>query len=299
MVRGDELVVTCDTIIEGVHFLPDDPPDAIGHKALAVNLSDLAAKGAEPYAYLLALALREALPPWLEGFVRGLGALQTSAGIALIGGDTSATAGPITLTITALGLVPTGEAVLRRGAKPGDRLYVSGTIGGAHLGLRLRKDRELAEAWGLTPEEGASLIERYQRPEPRTRMAALLRRDAHAAIDVSDGLVGDLQKLCAASAAGAVIEADRVPLSAGARKACAAEPRLFEALITAGDDYEILAAVPEAKAASFEAAALEREVSVVAIGKIVAGTPEVLVRDGEGRPLTFAHKGYAHFGVRP
>jgi thiamine-monophosphate kinase len=296
--RGHELVVTCDTIIEGVHFRPDDPPDAIGHKALAVNLSDLSAKGAEPYAYLLSLALREASPPWLESFVRGLGALQASAAIALIGGDTSATAGPITLTITALGLVPAGQAVLRHGAQPGDRLYVSGTIGGAHLGLRLLQDIALTETWGLTPEEGASLIERYRRPEPRSRLASLLRQHAHAAIDISDGLVGDLEKLCAASGTGAVIEADRVPLSAGARKACASEPHLFEALITAGDDYEILAAVPEAKAASFEAAALEREVSVAAIGKIVAGAPEVLVRDGQGRPLTFAHKGYVHFGAR-
>jgi thiamine-monophosphate kinase len=293
--RGYELVVTCDMIIEGVHFLPDDPPDAIAHKALAVNLSDLAAKGAEPYAYLLSLALREASPPWLESFARGLGALQASAGIALIGGDTSATQGPITLTITALGRVPQGEAVLRRGAKPGDRLYVSGMIGGAHLGLRLLQDVNSTKTWGLTPEEGASLIERYQRPEPRIRLASLLRQDAHAAIDISDGLVGDLQKLCAVSGTGAVIEAEWVPLSAGARKACASEPRLFEALITAGDDYEILAAVPEAKAAAFETAAVEREVSVAAIGKIVAGLPDVLVRDGEGRPLTLAHQGYAHF----
>lgn len=299
MAHGRELVVTCDTIIEGVHFLPDDPPDAIGHKALAVNLSDLAAKGAEPYAYLLSLALREASPPWLESFARGLGALQAAAGTALIGGDTSATQGPITLTVTALGLVPTGQAVLRRGAEPGDRLYVSGTIGGAHLGLRLLEHMDLAEIWGLAPEEGASLIARYQRPEPRTRMASLLRQHAHAAIDVSDGLVGDLQKLCAASGSGAIIEAECVPLAQGARKACASELHLFEALITAGDDYEILAAVPEAKAASFEDAAREREMSVVAIGKIVAGAPEVLVRDGEGRPLTFAHKGYAHFSVGP
>jgi thiamine-monophosphate kinase len=195
--------------------------------------------------------------------------------------------------------VPTGKAVLRRGARPGDRLYVTGTIGGAHLGLRLRKEGGLAETWGLTPEEGASLIERYQRPEPRTRLASLLRQDAHAAIDVSDGLIGDLRKLCAASGSGAEVEADRVPLSAAARKACASEPHLFETLITAGDDYEILAAVPEAKTAAFEAAALEREVSVAAIGTIVAGTPEILVRDGEGRPLTFAHKGYAHFGAPP
>ncbi len=296
---GEELVVTCDTLVEGVHFLPDDPPASIGHKALAVNLSDLAAKGAEPYAYLLALSLREALPAWLEAFALGLGALQGSVGIALIGGDTSATPGPITITITALGLVPHGKAVLRSGARAGDRVYVSGSIGAAHLGLRLRKDPERAKAWSLTPDEGAFLIERYQRPEPRSRLASLLSRHAHAAIDVSDGLVGDLAKLCAASKLGAVIEADRVPLSSAARKACAREPRLLEGLITAGDDYEIVAAVPETRAAGFEADALEREVRVTAIGKIVAGSGEVAVLDGEGRPLEFLHKGFAHFRASP
>jgi thiamine-monophosphate kinase len=296
---GQELVITCDAIVEGVHFLPDDPPASIGHKALAVNLSDLAAKGAEPYAYLLSLALRHASPEWLEGFALGLGAMQAGAGIALIGGDTTATPGPITLSLTALGLVPQGKAVLRCGARAGDRIYVSGSIGGAHLGLRLRKEPKLAEAWALTPEEEAVLLERYQRPEPRSRLAPLLRQDAHAAIDVSDGLVGDLEKLCAASKVGAVIEAECVPLSLGARKALAREPGLFRDLIAAGDDYEIVAAVPQARAVAFETAARERQVSVTDIGKIVAGSPEVLVADGEGRPLALPAKGFAHFRPSP
>ena len=294
---GEELVVTCDTIVEGVHFLPDDPPASIGHKALAVNLSDLAAKGVEPYAYLLALSLREALPAWLEGFAQGLGALQKATGIALIGGDTSATQGPITLSITALGLVPKGEAVLRSGARAGDRLYVSGHIGDACLGLRLRQEPARVQDWSLTPEERAALIDRYQRPAPRGKLATPLRRHAHAAIDVSDGLVGDVEKLCAASEAGAVLQTDRVPFSSAAAKALAREPHMLEALITAGDDYEIVAAVPESAAAAFEAEALERGVRVAAIGQIVAGAPEVMVLDGEGRPLNLAHKGFAHFGV--
>ena len=292
---GEELVATCDTIVEGVHFLSDDPPASIGHKVLAVNLSDLAAKGAAPHAYLLSLSLREAAPDWLEGFALGLGTLQASSGIALIGGDTTATPGPVTIGITALGLVPKGNAVLRSGAKPGDRLYVSCTIGDAHLGLRLRQDPRLAEVWELTPQEAALLIERYQQPDPRSRIALLLRQWAHAAIDVSDGLVGDIEKLCTASCAGAIIDADRVPLASAARKALARDKRLFEALITGGDDYEIVAAIPEGSAAAFEAGALEREVSVTAIGKIVAGGPQVTVLDREGRALKLAHKGFAHF----
>ncbi|MGZ5862779.1 MAG: thiamine-phosphate kinase [Methyloceanibacter sp.] len=296
---GEELVVTCDTLVEGVHFLPDDPPASIGHKVLAVNLSDLAAKGAEPYAYLLALSLREATPEWLEGFARGLGALQRTAGIALIGGDTSGTPGPITLSVTALGRVPQGKAVLRSGARGGDRIYVSGSIGAAHLGLRLRQAPRLAKAWVLAPAEAAALIERYQRPEPRCRLAPLLRRYGHAAIDVSDGLVGDIEKLCTASKVAAVIQADRVPHAAAVDKALAREPQLLHELITAGDDYEIVAVVPEARAVAFEAAALEQEVRVTAIGKIVVGNPEVAVLDGEGRPLKLPHKGYAHFRASP
>jgi thiamine-monophosphate kinase len=296
---GEELVVTCDTIVEGVHFLPDDPPTSIGHKVLAVNLSDLAAKGAEPYAYLLALSLREATPEWLEGFARGLGALQRTAGIALIGGDTSGTPGRITLSVTALGRVPQGKAVLRSGARGGDRIYVSGSIGAAHLGLRLRQEPRLAKAWVLAPAEAAALIERYQRPEPRCRLAPLLRRYGHAAIDVSDGLVGDIEKLCTASKVAAVIQADRVPHAAAVDKALAREPQLLHELITAGDDYEIVAVVPEARAVAFEAAALEQEVRVTAIGKIVVGNPEVAVLDGEGRPLKLPHKGYAHFRASP
>lgn len=296
---GEELVVTCDTLVEDVHFLPDDPPASIGHKVLAVNLSDLAAKGAEPYAYLLALSLREATPEWLEGFARGLGALQRTAGIALIGGDTSGTPGPITLSVTALGRVPQGKAVLRSGARGGDRIYVSGSIGAAHLGLRLRQAPRLAKAWVLAPAEAAALIERYQRPEPRCRLAPLLRRYGHAAIDVSDGLVGDIEKLCTASKVAAVIQADRVPHAAAVDKALAREPQLLHELITAGDDYEIVAVVPEARAVAFEAAALEQEVRVTAIGKIVMGNPEVAVLDGEGRPLKLPHKGYAHFRASP
>ena len=229
--EGHELVVTCDSLVEGVHFLNSDPPDSIGHKALAVNLSDLAAKGAKPQFYLLALALpAPPSPAWLEGFAAGLHALQERTGISLIGGDTSATPGPTTITITALGSVPLAQAVLRRGAAAGDRLYVSGSVGDAVLGLKLLQDPDLTAAWGLSAPERDGLIERYRRPEARGALAAPLRHHAHAAIDVSDGLIGDAEKLCRASGVGARIEALSVPLSSAAAKAVARTPALLPEL---------------------------------------------------------------------
>ncbi len=169
-------MLSCDTIIEGVHFLKDDPPESIGHKALAVNLSDLAAKGARPYVYLLALALAGEAEP-LRGSrrsPRGSARSSAAAGISLVGGDTTRTPGPLSITITALGLVPHGHAVLRHGAKRGDRLYVTGTIGDAHLGLRLLKDPKLAGAWGLAKEDVAFLVGRYREPLPRNALALAL-----------------------------------------------------------------------------------------------------------------------------
>jgi len=294
--EGQELVATCDTIIEGVHFLAGDPAQSIGHKALAVNLSDLAAKGAKPHAYLLALALREPpSPAWLEGFSEGLRAVQEQAGIDLVGGDTSATPGPLTISITALGLVPQGEAVLRRGAVAGDRLYVSGTIGDAVLGLRLSREPRLASAWSLSAAERDLLIERYRRPEARGPLALPLRHYAHAAIDVSDGLVGDAGKLCKASGVSARIEATRLPLSSPAAKAVARRPALLAELLTGGDDYEIIAAIAEANARGYATEAKEHQVCVTAIGAVVPGDGEVRVLDEEGSALELGRVGFAHF----
>jgi thiamine-monophosphate kinase len=294
--EGHELIVTCDTIIEGVHFRPDDPPETVGHKALAVNLSDLAAKGARPYAYLLALTLPERFSPtWLEGFASGLCALQDEAGISLVGGDTTAGPGPLSVTITALGLVPQGYAVLRTGAKIGHKLYVSGSIGDACLGLRLLEDPAVARSWGLAADDAAFLIGRYRRPNPRNALALLIRNFAQAAIDVSDGLVGDIEKLCQVSHVSARIEANRVPLSQPARKAVAQQPSLLKELVAAGDDYEIVAMVPEASAPIFEAEALQAGVEVTAIGDVVAGEGEALLLDQQGVPIELRRKGFAHF----
>jgi thiamine-monophosphate kinase len=293
--EGYELIATCDTLIEGVHFLPDDPPDSIGYKALSVNLSDLAAKGARGHVYLLAIAVpRDTPPDWFEAFAAGLHELQQATGISLVGGDTTASPGPLTITITALGLVRHGHAVLRHGAKKDDRLYVSGTIGDAALGLRLLKDAALARAWGLSSGERAFLVDRYRRPVPRTELVIPVRNFAQSAIDVSDGLIGDVEKLANVSHVAAVIEAARVPLSDPARKVLAREPNLLASLLTSGDDYEIVAAVPETSAAAFEAEAKTRGVPVTVIGRIAGGSG-VSALGADGRPLVLDRKGYAHF----
>ncbi len=294
--EGQELVLSCDTIIEGVHFLSDDPPELIGHKALAVNLSDLAGKGARPYVYMLALSLpaRHHDAAWLDAFASGLADLQQRSGIALAGGDTTKTPGPLSITITTLGLVPHGHAALRHGAKRGDLLYVTGTIGDAYLGLHLLKEPVLASKLGLAKEDVEFLIDRYREPEPRNSIAVPLRNFASAAIDVSDGLVGDVGKLAAVSHVGAVIEAPRVPLSPPARKAVDSDPSLLEALLTGGDDYEIVAAVPEASTSAFEAEIGAKGETVTLIGHVEERDGTRVLGEG-GRPLKLSHKGFAHF----
>ncbi len=295
-----ELIATCDTIVEGVHFLPDDPPDSIAHKALGVTLSDLAAKGARPHAYLLSLSLPgRPDAAWLESFAAGLKQLQDAAGIDLIGGDTTGTPGPLSITVTALGLIGQGEAVLRRGARPGDALLVSGTIGDAFLGLKLLRDPDLDAAWGLSAEEADFLIDRYRRPAPRMGLSLAVRHCARAAIDISDGLAGDCRKLCRASSVGAVIEAGRVPLSLAAEKAVKAAPDLLAAMISAGDDYEILAAMEDGHCTAFLKRGADHGVSVTQIGNIRSGEGEVEVLDRDGNPMPLSRGGFEHFGAPP
>ena len=261
-----------------------------------MNLSDLAAKGARPYAYLLALMLPNEPPaPWLESFAAGLHALQEEVGIMLVGGDTTRTPGPLSLTITVLGLVPQGASVPRRGASASDRLYVTGTIGDSYLGLRLLQQPDLAKAWALTPDDVAFLVRRYRNPEPRSALTTVIRNCAESAIDVSDGLVGDVEKLCHVSHVNAEIELDLVPLSAAARKAAAKDRDLLERMIVAGDDYEIAAAVPASRGAKFEAEAKMAGVEVSAIGVIRHGEGEVIVLASNGLPISLTSKGFSHF----
>ncbi len=242
---GEDLVLKTDPVAEGVHFLPGDTPGDIAWKALAVNVSDLAAKGATPLGYLMALSFPEAPAyAWMAQFVDGLRAAQTRFGCHLLGGDTDRRPGPLTVSITAIGSVPQGEMVRRTTAQPGATLLVSGTIGDAALGLALARDPALATSWGLSPAEANHLRHRYRRPEPRLALAPLLRRWAAAAMDLSDGLVKDLERMLRGSGLSGRLRAAAVPLSDAAAKVIAREPERLAHLLTAGDDYEVLAAVP-------------------------------------------------------
>jgi thiamine-monophosphate kinase len=293
---GADLVLTTDALVGGVHFFSDDPPDKIARKALRVNLSDLAAKGAQPAGFLLSLALPEATGErWLEAFARGLGADADAYGCALLGGDTVRTTGPAAISITAFGTLPCGTMVRRSGARPGDLVVVTGTIGDAALGLLVRRDPETAERWQLDHRQRDHLVDRYLLPRPRNAVAQAVRQHATAAMDLSDGLVGDLGKLCAVSGVAADIEAERVPLSEAARQALARDPSLFETALTGGDDYEVVATVPAgAKDALMEAAKVAG-VALTQIGIIRTEGQGAHFLDRAGKPMLFKKPSFSHF----
>jgi thiamine-monophosphate kinase len=288
---SDELVVTTDAIVEGVHFLPDDPPDTIARKALRVNLSDLAAKGAAPAGFVLTLALRAPDDAWLTAFARGLGEDATQFGCPLLGGDTVSTPGPVMISITAFGRVAAGKMVRRNGAKAGDRVVVSGTIGDAALGLELLKG-------GVAALEGSGremLIGRYRVPEPRAALAQAVRDHASAAMDVSDGLAGDLAKLCAASDVSAAIDVQSIPLSGPARELLSSGAVRIESILSGGDDYEILCTIPENRFETFAQAAKLAGVPVTSIGTVIAGIAVPRFIDGQGDEIALPRLSYSHF----
>ena len=288
-----ELVLTTDAIIGGVHFFDDDPAHAVACKALRVNLSDLAAKGATPLGYLISLALpRDIGQDWLTEFAEGLRGDAERYACPLLGGDTDRTPGPITIAVSMFGSVPTGTMVRRAGAQPGDRVFVTGTIGDAVLGLALRKDP--AKDWPLTPAHMQHLTDRYLLPQPRNALAEAVRTHASAAMDVSDGLVGDLTKLARVSEVAANVEVARVPLSGAARALIAAEPAMWEPALTGGDDYEIVCTVPPDRAERFKAAAQAAHVSVSEIGVIAEGEGARFIAE-DGEPLEFRHVSFSHF----
>src|SRR5215469_144347 len=245
--HGDDIVVTTDAIVEGVHFLPDDPPDTIARKALRVNLSDIAAKGAAPAGFVLTLALRSVDEAWLAVFAGGLGEDATAFGCPLLGGDTVSTPGPLSISITVFGRLPEGKIVHRSGAKVGDRVLVTGTIGDAALGLDILTGGPVASALVGDPTAKELLVSRYRVPQPRNDLAHAVHRHASASMDVSDGLAGDLIKLCAASGVSADINTPLVPLSVVGAGLLGRGVVGLETLISGGDDYEVLCTVPEAQ----------------------------------------------------
>ncbi len=292
---GDDIVVTSDAIVEGVHFLPDDPPDSIARKALRVNLSDLAAKGAVPAGFVLTLALRTQDDGWLAPFARALGEDASLFGCPLLGGDTVSTPGPVMISITAFGRVVPGKMVRRSGAKPGDRIVVTGTIGDAALGLDILKGGAVATSLAQDAVASQMLVGRYRVPQPRNALALAVRDHASAAMDVSDGLAGDLAKLCAASQVSAVIDSKSVPLSAAAATLLARGTVGIEAIVSGGDDYEILCAIPEAGFAAFAQAAQLAGMAVTSIGTVIAGTSVPRFLDAQGREIALKRLSYSHF----
>jgi thiamine-monophosphate kinase len=277
---GRELVLTADAMVEGVHFLPDDPPDLIGRKLLRVNLSDLAAKGADPLGYLMTVSVRRGTgDTWFAGFASGLAEDQRRFGIMLLGGDTTSTPGPVSLSLTCIGHVAPGAMVRRIGARPGDGIWVTGTIGDGALGLRAIR-RELADPDG-------HLAARYRLPQPR--MGLVRPELVRACMDVSDGLLQDLGHMC--RGLGAELAADAVPLSPAAR---AAGPGWLEACLTGGDDYELLMAVAQECQPAFAEHAAGLGIAVTRSGTVVAGSG-VRVMDALGTAITFARGGWSHF----
>ena len=288
---GCDLVLKTDAIVGNVHFFPDDPPGQLARKALRVNLSDLAAKGARPLGYLLSLVLPgEVSESWLASFAAGLQADAETYGCPLFGGDTDRTPGPLTISIAMFGAVPTGTMVRRAGAKPGDRVMATGTIGDAALGVQLRR----GAAWKVALDAREYLLSRYLLPQPRNTLAEALRTHASAAMDISDGLAGDLTKLCGVSGVAATIGVAKVPLSDAARGALAAEPSLIETILAGGDDYEILCTVALDKVESLRAAAAAANVPLTEIGTISSGEGARFL-DAENKPLTLSRLSYSHF----
>jgi thiamine-monophosphate kinase len=282
---GMQIAVSSDMLVEGRHFLSTVAPDRLGHKALAVNLSDLAACGAQPLGFTLALALPRADEVFLEGFSRGMFALADAQGIELVGGDT--TQGPLNICITAMGEVPPGQALLRSGAHAGDELYVSGTVGDARLALEVFRGQLALD--GAAFESVRSAMEQ---PQPRVALGLALRGIATSAIDVSDGLLGDLGHVLRRSGVGAVVDVDAVPRSA----VLAAQSLVWqrECTLAGGDDYELLFTAAPASADAVQAAARRAGVAATRIGRIEAGAVLQLV-DGAGRPVPHTFGSFDHF----
>jgi thiamine-monophosphate kinase len=293
---GFDLVVSKDAILEGVHFLSSDPLDLVARKLLRVNLSDLAAKGAEPYGYLLAIAW-PATDGWEQrrAFAAGLRADQDLFGLRLFGGDTTSTPGPLSASVTILGWVPTGTMVPRAGARAGDIVLVTGTIGDGWLGLAAA----CGALDGLSQPDRDWLADRYRLPRPRLGLAEALRRHASAAADVSDGLIADAGRIAEASGMRIDLDLDRLPLSAAARAWLAAEPdptAARTALAAGGDDYEIVCAVDPDAVDALRLAAEDVGLALTPVGVVQPGRGVRTL--SQGREIEVAHRGWRHGGAQ-
>jgi thiamine-monophosphate kinase len=282
---GKELAVTIDTLVEGVHFAPGIDPEGLGHKALAVNLSDLAAMGAEPAWVTLALTLPHSDPAWLGGFSRGFLALASAGGVRLVGGDT--TRGPLSITVAAYGFVEPGKALRRDGARPGDLIYVTGTIGDGGVAL-------LAQQGRYRPRQGGDdLSMRLERPTPRIDAGRALTGVASAAIDISDGLLSDLGHICESSGVGAELNLQSIPLSPAVREYLE-QGGEWDRVLTGGDDYELCFTISPQQADALESLGKQLDCALTPVGAIVS-EPGIHCRMADGSELNLARSGYEHF----
>lgn len=288
--EGFDTVVTCDALTENVHFLPNTPSSLLAKKLLRVNLSDMAAMGGIPRYYLIAAVLPDSTgDDWWKDFCQSLQEEQTMFSVSLLGGDTVSHTGPLSLSLTLLGEAPQGEALRRDTAQVGDTIYVSGTIGDAALGLQL-----LQNTLSANPEDAAFLTDRYHLPQPRLALGQALAHTVTCAMDISDGLVGDLQHICTASGIGATVYADRIPLSGAVSSLLQQNASLLETILTGGDDYELLFTAPPGMESAIAALSQKTNTPITAIGTIEAA-PGVRASDAEGNPLTLQRTGFRHF----
>lgn len=294
-----EVVVTTDAMVEGTHFQTSDPPETVAMRLLRSNLSDLAAMGATPYAYTLTTAFPKTITPeWVEAFARALHNDQKQFNCPLMGGDTVRTDGPITLSVTALGLVQRGQAMkrkIRRPITPPDNhhIYVTGTVGDSALGLMLLQGKDI---FGLDEADKKFLIERHYKPSPRFDVGRAIRTFALAAVDISDGLVADVGHIALQSGVMAVIEADKLPLSAAARKAVLDTPSLIETILTGGEDYEIAVIIDPRETSILNIAAAKLNVPLTKIGELQIGNiGAVQVLDKDKHAIPLKQKGWEHF----
>jgi thiamine-monophosphate kinase len=285
--KGSDLVSAVDTIVAGRHFLEGADPRSIGHRALAVNLSDIAAMGATPLWATLALTLPSIDLEWLEEFAAGFMDLADLHGVTLVGGDT--TRGPLTISVQILGSVPHGAALRRSGGQAGDWLAVSGTLGDAAAGLSFLKSPQR-----VVRHDVEELIRRFDYPTPRVQLGLSARGLATAAMDLSDGLVGDLPKLALASGLAAHVRVERLPLSLALRTAESSQPRALDLALGGGDDYELLFAVPAQRFAELKAAADRLNLTLSAIGELRSGAGVTWSLNGE--EFLPSVSGYDHFG---
>ncbi len=284
--EGFDLVVTTDTMVQGVHFFPDVDPRALGHKLVAVNVSDLAAMGAEPCWLSLAISLPQVDNVWLQAFAEGLSETADYYNCQLIGGDT--TRGPLTLTVIAKGLVPKGKALTRAGAKVGDYIYVTGTLGDAALGLKLVQDQV-----EVSKKHRAHILQRFHYPTARVALGQALRTIASSAMDISDGLCGDLPHILKRSKVGATVDVNKIPMSQALKDSCDWQQAL-QCALSGGEDYELLFTVPEDKRGSLEVLLSPYGVPVTCIGRITGVAGKLELRQGD-QPFVYTHQGYQHF----